>query len=487
MSESPLQKFHGTLALLERRRQIFRLDYYKPYDYQKKFHNALGYQTDKPAIQRALVAANQVGKSFCAACETAIHLTGKYPVWWSGTRFTSPVLWVVGGKTNETVRDICQKELFGDPNDASKLGTGTVPLVDIGKRTSKPGVPNALDTCLVKHVSGKWSKVMFRAYEQGKEKHMGIRINGGWLDEEPPSEIWSQYLRATISTNGILYITFTPEEGFTVVVNGFMNDLKKGQAFVNATWNDAPHLVKNGELTDRAKQLWEAFPAHEREMRSKGVPFMGSGLIFPFTEEQLAVDPIEIPRHWPRIVGIDFGYDHAFGAVQLAWDRDSDTVYVVSDYREERAIPAIHSAAIKNWCPYAPVAWPHDGLNTEKSTGDELRQSYVDEGLNLLQSHATNPPDHAQGQEEGEGGNSVEASLMHMLERMETGKWKVFRTCKNWFEEQRIYHRKDGKIVKLKDDVISASRYAHMMIRHARTETIKRRPRAYAQGVSNWS
>lgn len=418
--------------------------------------------------------------------ETSFHLTGRYPQWWEGTKFTAPVLWVVGGKTNETVRDICQKEMFGDPNDTSKMGTGTVPLVDIGRRSSKPGVPNAFDTVLIKHQSGKWSKVMFRAYEQGKEKHMGIKINGGWLDEEPDQEIWSQYLRATISTGGILYLTFTPEEGRTAVVNGFMDDLKTGQAMINAEWKDAAHLMVGDELTERAKQLWEAFPSHEREMRSRGIPMMGSGLIFPFTEEQIAIDPIEIPRHWPRIIGVDFGHDHPFGAAQLAWDRDHDIVYVVSDYAESRAIPAIHAAAVRPWGSWLPVAWPADGLNTEKSTGDELRKSYSDEGLNMLQAWATNSPDSAQGQQEGDGGNSVEASILAMYERMDTGRWKVFKTCRNWLAEQRTYHRKDGKIVKVRDDVISASRYASMMLRHARTETIKHRPREFAVGVSNW-
>src|SRR5688572_8405849 len=113
---NPLQQAHEILQTIERRRQIFRLEYYKPYEFQKKFHNAVGYLTTLPAVQKMLMAANQVGKTLSAAMETAMHTTGKYPDWWQGHRFNGPVLFVVGGKTNETVRDICQKELFGDPN-----------------------------------------------------------------------------------------------------------------------------------------------------------------------------------------------------------------------------------------------------------------------------------------------------------------------------------------------------------------------------------
>lgn len=420
--------------------------------------------------------------TYCAANEVAMHLTCNYPDWWKGRRFASSILCLVGGKTNETVRDICQKELFGETD---KLGTGTVPLEAIGKRTSKPGVPNAFDTVMVKNKYGTWSKVMFRAYEQGKEKHMGIRINLGWADEEPPTDIWSQYLRATIATNGLLLMTFTPEEGVTEVVNGFMNDIKQGQSLINATWNDAAHLTKeDGTLTDRAQQIMAAFPSHERDMRTRGVPFMGSGLVFPFTEERLAVDPFECPRHWPTICGLDFGFDHPFGAAKLRWDRDNDIVYVVADYSESRALPAIHAASVRGWGDWVPWAWPHDGLNAEKGTGEQLKKSYEEEGLKLLPWKATNPPQ--AGQKEGEGGNSVEASLLMMYDRMETGRWKVFKTCKAWFSEQRLFHRKDGKLVKLKDDVLSASRYAAMMLRHARVETIKRRKVSYGQGARNW-
>lgn len=480
-----LDELSNLLASLERRRKYNRLDYYRPYKYQVKFHNAVGHNSNKPAAQRVLMAGNGTGKTVSGGFETAMHLTGRYPDWYKGHRFTGPITAMIGGNTNEAVRDINQKTLFGDPNEPAALGSGTVPADTIGKRTNKPGVPNAFDTVLVKHVSGGWSKAMFRAYEQGPKKHMGHRIHLGWLDEEPPQEIWSQYLRATISMNGILYITFTPESGLTEVVNAFMNNISDGQALIQASWDDADHLVKDGELTEAAKQLEAGFPPHEREMRRRGVPSFGAGLIFPFTD--LEVEPFEIPKHWPQIIGIDFGYNHPFGAVKLAWDRDADVVYVTADYRESGKTPPIHAAAVLPWGKWIPVAWPHDGLNTEKGTGDELRTAYQKEGLNLLPNKATNPPDPAQGQKEGEGGNSTEAAILAMYERMESGRWKVFKTCRYWLEEQRTYHRDEqARVVKLRDDTISASRYAHMMLRHARVETIAKRRSNFALGASNW-
>lgn len=473
----------AVLEKLDRRRQVFKLEYYKPYPYQLRFHNAEGHLTPgKPAEQRLLCAANKVGKTTCAADEIAMHLTGRYPEWFKGTRFSHPVEVLASGVTNDSVRDIGQRELFGDPTDPQALGTGTVPIDCIGKIRGKAGIQNGFDSVRVKHVSGRWSTVFFRAYEQGWKKFQGIAFHVAWPDEEPPEEIWSQLIRATIAKPGaIIMCTMTPEEGMTKVVSGFMNDLQRGQAIIGATWDDAPHLTPEVKA-----QRLAAFSPHERDMRSKGIPLAGAGLVFPTPDDAIMVAPFEIPRHWPQIVGIDFGWDHPFAASKLAWDRDSDTVYVIAEYRESRALPAIHAAAISAWGDWVPVAWPHDGLNAEKGTGDELIELYRRAKVNLLPDKATNPP--TPGQSEGEGGNSVEAPVLEMVTRMETGRWKVFSSCPKWFEEKRMYHRDlRGKLVKQMDDLISSSRYAYMMLRHARTMSVLPARRLGGRaGLRNW-
>lgn len=479
------QELENAVRLLQRldeKRKTAKLEHYAPYDFQKRFHHAEGFQTPGVlASQRALIAANQIGKTRCGSMEIAMHLTGIYPRWWEGQKFARPVDCLVASNTNETTRDICQEALFGDPSNDEQMGTGAIPLRCIGERTSKPGVPNAFDTVLVKHISGGWSKVQFKAYEQGFKKFMGKPRDVNWLDEEPPQEIWSQIVRSTFARKEtVILVTLTPEEGMTEVVRQFLEQLQKGQSLVRAGWDDAPHMTP--EM--RANKL-ASIPAHEREMRSKGIPMMGAGLVFPFNENEITVDPFPIPRHWPQIIGIDFGWSHPFAACNLAWDREADCIYITSDYRESKMTPAIHAASVRPWGAWKPVAWPHDGLNTEKGTGDELRKAYQNEGFQMLPWKATNPPQ--AGQKEGEGGNSVEASILEMFERLETGRLKIFRNCKNWLEEQRGYHRdKNAKLVKLYDDTISASRYGVMMIRHSRVEAIKTKARPIMAGASNW-
>jgi hypothetical protein len=51
---------------------------------------------------------------------------------------------------------------------------------------------------------------------------------------------------------------------------------------------------------------------------------------------------------------------------------------------------------------------------------------------------------------------------------MQTGRLKVFSHLADWFDEFRLYHRKDGKVVKEFDDLMAATRYGVMMQRAAR-------------------
>ena len=427
------------------------------------------------------------GKTYCGAMEGAMHLTGRYPEWYKGVRYGYPILMVCGGVTNVSCRDIIQKALFGDPLDEKQLGTGSVPIDCVGKATRKVGVTNAYDSVQVKHfTNGKsdgMSTVYLRAYEQGFKAFMGITgVSVGWLDEEPPQDVWSQFLRAGLAAkDSMLYLTLTPEEGMTKLVSQFINDLAIGQSVTTLTWDDALHFTEEVKIAKLA-----AFPEHEREMRRNGSPLMGAGLVFPQNESMLAVEPFEIPRHWPQLNGIDFGWDHPFAGGKIAWDRDSDCIYVTNEYRESKAIPAVHAMAIRAWGEWVPVSWPHDGLNHEKGTGEQLRDKYVQAGLSLLPWKATNPPQ--AGQKEGEGGNSVEAALLEMYERMESGRFKVFKTCTQFFEELRMYHRDtNGKLVKSRDDLLSAIRYAVMMVRHARTMTVTPRKQHTQKGKKgNW-
>lgn len=397
-----------------------------------------------------------------------MHLTGRYPDWWEGAVFDSKVAGWAAGVTSEVTRDSVQRVLCGRTNE---IGTGAIPKDAIKDRSMKRGVADAIDTLVIKwggggDIQAGESLLGFKSYDQGREKFQAETLDFVWFDEEPPLDIYTEGLTRTNATEGIVYTTFTPLMGMTGVVKRFLIDKVKGTHVTTMTIYDAEHY------TDEKRQMIiNSYPAHEREARSKGIPTLGSGKIFPVEESQIKEQSFAIPSHWPRICGIDFGWDHPTALVWIAWDRDTDTIHIYDAYRSREETPIIHAAAYKARGSWIPTAWPHDGLQHDKGSGEQLASIYKSHGVTMLKNKATHPP--AQGEEEGTGGNSVEAGLMDMLERMQTGRLKVAEHLEDWFQEFRMYHREKGKIVKLDDDLISATRYAMMMIRFAKVQTRK--------------
>jgi phage terminase large subunit-like protein len=180
--------------------------------------------------ERLFLAANRVGKTVAGAYETALHLTGLYPDWWPGKRFSTPVRWWAAGKTNETTRDIVQHELLGpvafDGNRKAFAGTGMVPGDNIGSIGWKAGVPDLADRVAIKHASGGWSQLGIKSYQQGRGSFEGTAQDGIWDDEEPPIDIYTEQLLRTMTTGGMMILTFTPLEGMSEVVLSFLVDGK---------------------------------------------------------------------------------------------------------------------------------------------------------------------------------------------------------------------------------------------------------------------
>ena len=461
------QDINRKLELLreqKKRLRFNRIDQYDPYPYQQQFH-----ETSKDSNQRLLMAANRIGKSYCGAAEMSYHLRGIYPDWWKGRRYDQPITAWAGGVSNETTRDIVQAELLGSPDDPDAFGSGAIPKNYIIKTERKPGVPNAKSVALIRHVSGGNSSLHFKAYEMGVEKWQGRSVDVVWLDEEPSRDIYSQAVTRTLDRRGMVYMTFTPEAGMTETVAAFMNRIQAGQSLVNATWDDASEKIKSmkgqqGLLSEAVmEQILSAYSPHEREMRRYGRPSIGSGLIFPVDEEKIIIDPVEIKDHWPRIAAIDFGWDHPTAVVWCAVDRDEDVFYVYDCHRESKASPAIHAQTIRSRSHFIPIAYPHDGNRRDSMGNPGLADQYRNLGCNFLLQHFSNPP--ALG--ENKGSNSIEEGLMAMLQSMEAGNFKVFSTLSSWFEEFRMYHRKGGKVVPFRDDLMSATRYAFQSQRFA--------------------
>jgi hypothetical protein len=217
---------------------------------------------------------------------------------------------------------------------------------------------------------------------------------------------------------------------------------------------DAEHFTEE----QKQKRL-AGYPLHEREARANGDPTLGSGAIFTTPQGDISISQnLEIPLHWAKLWGVDYGVTHPFAAVLMAWDRDTDILYILDTIRLTNSRPIEHASAMKRIAPDVRVSWPHDGSRRESDL-DTLTTNYRREGLLMLPKHASFV----------DGSISTEAGILEMQERMAEGRFRVKAHLSDWFDEYRSYHRKkDGTINKIRDDLLSATRIAVMSKRFAR-------------------
>ena len=287
---------------------------YAPYKKQIAFHNS-----GKQWNERCLGAGNQLGKTYAGSMEAMYHATGLYPDWWDGVRFAKENVGWVAGVTNDVVRDSTQKLLVGRIAKGEEyLGTGSIPRHLILGTQNAMGTPSLLSNVKVKHISGGMSIIYFKSYAMGRAKFQSETIDWIWLDEEPPQDIYIEALtRTNNGQNGqTLFVTFTPLTGMTEVVRQFYENPSKEQHLTSMTIYDVDHY------TDEEKEsIVASYPSYIRKARAEGIPVLGSGMVYPIDDE-LITEPhiLEIPNHWKRINGLDFGWNHPTSAVSLAYD-----------------------------------------------------------------------------------------------------------------------------------------------------------------------
>lgn len=444
-------ELYNYIELVKEHKKYNKRLYFEPYPWQKDWYAAF-----KKNKQCLLMAGNRTGKTASEGFQVACHLTGEYPGWWPGITFSySPTVWGAG-VTGEQLRDVMQRELFGLYYGRQFDGTGLIHKSLIQEIIPAMGTPRLAKDVVIWHSPGgdvkNTSTFSMKAYAQGQHVLMGASVDYAWIDEEPKDEtIYPQVITRTVTGNlgkgGYTSMTFTPENGMTQLVQQFMEERAPGQHLQTVTWDDAPHLDE-----ETKEQLLTAFPPYQRDMRTKGIPLLGEGLVYPVSEEKIRIDPFEIPAHWKRLAAIDFGFTHPTAVCWTAYDPDSDIIYVIDGYRESGEFPAAHATAINARGTWIPVVYPHDG-DQQRGNGPTYCQMYRDSFVNL-HSMFTNP----------DGSNYVQPGVTEIYQRMLTGRFKVFSTITPFWDEFRKYHTKNGKIVKIDDDFLDATRYSALSV-----------------------
>jgi hypothetical protein len=196
-------------------------------------------------------------------------------------------------------------------------------------------------------------------------------------------------------------------------------------------------------LDDRAKaEILAGTPPHLKDARSKGIPSLGAGAIYPVPESDITVDDFAIPKHWVKCYGLDVGWNRT-AAVWGALDRETDILYLYAEHYRGQAEPAIHAQGIKARGDWVPGVIDPAARGRGQRDGAQLVQDYTDLGLHL-----------------GYAKNARESGIYEVWSRLSTGRLKVFRSLRNWLTEYRMYRRDEkGQIVKENDHLMDATRY----------------------------
>ena len=411
------------------------------------------FATGLVAKERALFAANKLGKSLCACLEVKNHLTLYYPEWWNGYVYDESLNIWVAGVTISTTNLSLKKYFFGDRNNLGLIH----PDLIVGEKKKD-------NTYLIRNKLGGVSTLTFRSHDQDREKFQADNVHIVYLDEQYPYSIHSECVARTAEIrkgfHGQVISTFSPLKGTTLTTLHFtqssdldeegVRNIAPGEVhneivYINATLDDALHIPEKEK-----NRLIASYAPHERDARVKGIPSLGSGLIYPINHSQITCNAFNINQYdyWPKGFALDIGFDPCpTAAIFIAYDPDNDHTYVYGEYSARRLTPQHHAFELmKQGAALMKYAYDTSGNACSPTDGLKVIDLYKQAGLR----HAI-PADK----------RSVNKGLHEVLSLMENGKLTIFNTCKKLLTELLSYARDEqGKIVKGNDDLCDAMRYA---------------------------
>lgn len=423
-----------------------------------------------------------------------------YPGWYEGRRFldrpkierTEDFLGWAACTTQGKTRDGAQVKLLGDIRTEKGLGTGLIPLDNIvGRPTMARGISDFVDTVRLTRETGGAALIRFKTYEMDREAFQGEAVDVIWLDEDISrfdDTVYGECIARLVTTRGQIMCSLSPLLGMSPLRKRFKERAGSGECIdIVMTINDAA-VSAGGHIPDEdIPAIIAGYKLSERATRAFGADMQGEGSVFetPVDTIKHTRNPNEFPTYWRWLWGVDFRHSgaatggHPFAAVLGVRDPDNDIIYIVHALRLHGLAP-VHVAAMRaNPMRGAPVAWPHDGgRGAGIVSGETIASTYKKLGLAMRPTCATFP----------DGGFNFEAGIAEMENRFASGRLKIAAHLTEAFDEYQNYHRVDGLVHKVDDDIMSAVRCLVMDIRWAKpteqfAESMQRRGPMMAQGL----
>lgn len=217
--------------------------------------------------------------------------------------------------------------------------------------------------------------------------------------------------------------------------------------YVQCGWEEVPHITK-----EAIEEMWESCEPHLRESRSKGIPSLGAGQIYPIPERDFVLDSaIDLKPWWRYAAGMDVGWN-ATAVVWGAYDADAGILYIYDCYVKGQADPEQHAAAIRrrNFPKLKiPIAIDPASKGRSQVDGKQLLKMYRDCELPCI------PAD-----------NSLESGIHTVYGMFQAQQIKILRNpnTEALLREIRTYRRDtNGRIVNKNDyHLLDSTRYLVM-------------------------
>jgi phage terminase large subunit-like protein len=437
------------------------LKYFRPFEHQKAFFNTT---TDR----RGILAANRIGKTVSTCYETAYHLTGQYPSWWTGHRFDKSITVMVAGEGWSQVALVLQQELLGTPDVKlrDQIGTGAIPRDCIIVDTMRGDGANCIGV-EIQHVSGGKSYLLFANYTQEVRQLQGFKLNLAVFDEQPPDDFFSEIVTRTATTQGMVMCSFTPLKGLNGLVSKFWNR-EQGYDYVRVAWDDVPEYDPWGEpflLHETRRQLERDYLPHEREARMQGKPIQGKGAVFQIrdwpTYKPSEIDFRSLPNIH-RIIALDLGLVNDKTVISLMyWDPYERTAYLHKQILVqgiEEAVPTQYiNHLLRPEVFGTPIVLPADASTAGRYTmsASSIRELFESYELNVYSKAIMNPAD-----SEGRVTNHKSYGINQMRQMLEVGSLMINENCADFLREAQNYYVDTQGRFSDPDDCIDSARYA---------------------------
>lgn len=445
------KQLYQALSRLEAYKRHNQRKWFKPDDWQNK-----AFDLGKTELHRGVIAGNRLGKSYMAAYEISLHLTGRYPDDWKGRRFEKPGINAValGFDFAQISRPGAMQSLICGP--ATDRGAGFIhkdEIVEIITRTR-----GVIGTIYVQHYDSfgnkdGLSRLDFGAYSQGDECLMGASYDFGLIDECPRDDsIFEQMKKRTWDVEGSTLCVFTPEKGLNKTVEAFWNDdgLHHSGLIHVTLWDST--LISEEEKHRRNNECapWA------RGYSIMGIPSAGTGAVFSgIVKETIVIPYLEIPDHWPRISAIDFGMRDTNVVTFWALDPETDTYYLYDEmsHNDTDAIMIAPTLKMKQQ-GFIPCVYPPDA-NTDRGTGDTYAEIYKRHGCDM------SIPAHNYALDPDGTNRNITPGIHFLRELMLTGRFKVVaQNCPTFMKEFDLYsYDKSGKFIDKNNHAIDSARY----------------------------